>query len=287
MNPQDAGTGDPDTVRLTAWLYESALELPVEQFLEAALGRLADAFELLALRCWRTGAEGRAEPGRGHGAVQDAPSDGRLEALLPAGWLRLHGDLPLAWQVDVQPRRPDAPRMGLLQVLLEHLHRAERLAHRQSLRLQAAGAASQDPDAGLALCDPQGRLLNADTAFRRHLEAALPGWDGQALPFPLVWTETLARHGLVYRGLFVRVQRVEDHFHLRVRPDRRNTEFSQREMQIAEQVARGLTFREIGETLGLAPSTVSSHLYNLYAKLGLRRRAELVEWLGRRRELAA
>ncbi|HUP92990.1 MAG TPA: helix-turn-helix transcriptional regulator [Solimonas sp.] len=54
---------------------------------------------------------------------------------------------------------------------------------------------------------------------------------------------------------------------------------SDRESEIARRVGAGLTFKEIARELGLAPSTVSTHLYNLYAKLGIRRRAELVQWL--------
>ena len=52
-------------------------------------------------------------------------------------------------------------------------------------------------------------------------------------------------------------------------------------MQVALKLAGGLTFKEIARDLGLAPSTVSTHAYNLYDKLGIRRRAQLVEWVHR------
>jgi DNA-binding CsgD family transcriptional regulator len=54
---------------------------------------------------------------------------------------------------------------------------------------------------------------------------------------------------------------------------------SQRELQIAERVARGLTFKEIAVQLDLAQSTVSTHVYNLYHKLGVHRRSQLIQWL--------
>ena len=65
-----------------------------------------------------------------------------------------------------------------------------------------------------------------------------------------------------------------------MRPDRRAATISPREYDIAARIADGKTFREVANDLELAPSTVSTHVYNLYAKLGLKKRSELVQWFG-------
>lgn len=50
---------------------------------------------------------------------------------------------------------------------------------------------------------------------------------------------------------------------------------SVRECEIAGQVARGRSNKEIARALDISPNTVSSHLRQIFAKLGLVRRAEL------------
>ena len=54
-------------------------------------------------------------------------------------------------------------------------------------------------------------------------------------------------------------------------------ELTPQELQVALQVARGLTNREIAQTLFLSPKTVEFHLTRIYRKLDLHARAELVE----------
>ncbi|MFK0281897.1 AAA family ATPase [Streptomyces sp. NPDC090499] len=53
------------------------------------------------------------------------------------------------------------------------------------------------------------------------------------------------------------------------------TALTPQEREIAELAAAGLTNKQIGERLYLSPRTVSSHLYNLFPKLGIGSRAAL------------
>lgn len=56
------------------------------------------------------------------------------------------------------------------------------------------------------------------------------------------------------------------------------TLLSHRELEIAGHVAHGLSNKEIGQTLGISPWTVSAHLRRIFVKLSINRRIELC-WL--------
>jgi DNA-binding CsgD family transcriptional regulator len=59
---------------------------------------------------------------------------------------------------------------------------------------------------------------------------------------------------------------------------------TRRELEIAELAAAGRTSKEIAASLFLSARTVESHLLRVYAKLGVRTRAELSSVLGGRAE---
>ena len=54
-------------------------------------------------------------------------------------------------------------------------------------------------------------------------------------------------------------------------------QLSNREKQIVELICKGLSFKEVAKKLGLAPSTVSNHLYRVYDKLAISSRTELAQ----------
>lgn len=51
---------------------------------------------------------------------------------------------------------------------------------------------------------------------------------------------------------------------------------TEREREIIDGVGRGLTNKEIARQLGISDMTVKSHLQNIYAKLGVHRRTQLL-----------
>ncbi len=54
---------------------------------------------------------------------------------------------------------------------------------------------------------------------------------------------------------------------------------SEREYEVAQLVATGLTNRQIAEQLVLAPKTISAHITHILTKLGAGRRAEIAAWV--------
>ncbi len=172
----------------------------------------------------------------------------------------------------------DNEERSTLEQIVEHLAGADMLGRRiASLTVATNGVDGEG--VGLAVVNNAGQLTATDAKFTRLLREVVPNWDGRTLPFTLPAEIDPARPGIVFKGLWVGLQRVAAGHELRVRPDRRAVKLSDREIEIAGRVAQGFTFREISKEIGVAPSTVSTHLYNLYAKLGIRRRAELVAWI--------
>lgn len=53
---------------------------------------------------------------------------------------------------------------------------------------------------------------------------------------------------------------------------------SEREREVLQYVARGHTYKEIGEELYIAPKTVENHVRNILSKLHLNRKQELVRY---------
>ena len=53
---------------------------------------------------------------------------------------------------------------------------------------------------------------------------------------------------------------------------------TRREKQILHVLGRGLQNRAIAEELGIGETTVKTHIYNIYRKIGVRRRSEAVLW---------
>ncbi|HVL82602.1 MAG TPA: response regulator transcription factor [Actinomycetota bacterium] len=54
--------------------------------------------------------------------------------------------------------------------------------------------------------------------------------------------------------------------------------FSDREAQVLSKVVKGLTNRQIAETLCISESTVKAHIHKLFEKTGLSRRIDLATW---------
>lgn len=63
------------------------------------------------------------------------------------------------------------------------------------------------------------------------------------------------------------------------RPVEPDVPLTERQIEVARHVCRGLSNPAIAEQLGISPRTVTSHLDHIYTRLGIGSRAELVRYL--------
>lgn len=260
---------------LAATLYSGVFEQQ-EQFASWGLSCLVERLPMSQARWCLLTPSGIREicmAGLASSAPEAEFSTLRIEVLEPVENTRHE----FTWQRALPSSFVDEERR-FLQENLEHLVNAERLSRRlQGLLRQARGG---DPEpVGFAIVNAEGRIESADRVFEDYLRRANEDWDGRHLPFPLSLEAKAYTQGIPHGGLFYRLDPFGEKCHVRVRRDRRAPSVSGRELQVARKLAGGMTFKEIARDLGLAPSTVSTHAYNLYDKLGIRRRAQLVEWV--------
>jgi non-specific serine/threonine protein kinase len=134
------------------------------------------------------------------------------------------------------------------------------------------------------------RLFGAANAVRRSLSAALPPVDararsaavarvrttlgtefeaqldaGAALPLEAAIEEALATQPPVSQPVY--------------EPSTGTGPLSQREREVAELIAEGLSNREIAERLVIAPRTAEAHVTHVLTKLGLRSRSQVAVWV--------
>lgn len=133
-----------------------------------------------------------------------------------------------------------------------------------------------------AVCDSAGLFQDVEPRFVDMLEQAFPDWSGERLPFEM---PAAGFSGDVGGGLCLRVESMSDDLYLlHLRESGPLDELTQRERDVVLQVCDGLSAKAIGRSLDLAPSTVSTHLYRAYRKLGVESRTNLAKLVKSLRE---
>ncbi len=125
-----------------------------------------------------------------------------------------------------------------------------------------------------AVCDKAGAFHEVEPHFMDLLDQAFPAWSGQTLPFEL---PPPGYSGSVSEGLCMRVQELGDLYLVHLREADPLDDLTERERDVVMQVCQGLSAKAIGRNLALAPSTVSTHLYRAYRKLGVESRTNLAK----------
>lgn len=90
--------------------------------------------------------------------------------------------------------------------------------------------------------------------------------------------QTISSIRQVYRGSLVFPQAAKKWLFARRAASERQAELSEREWEVLELVAEGLTNAQIGEKLFVSDNTVKFHLQNIYQKLGVSNRTEATSY---------
>lgn len=122
-----------------------------------------------------------------------------------------------------------------------------------------------------AVVDREGVLHEVDQGFTALLEKHYPDWQGMNLPFELA----LDKDAYNVENLCVELEPLADLYLVRLHELGPMDSLTSREREVVFAVCRGLSHKAIGQELGLAPTTVSSHLYRAYHKLGVESRSAL------------
>lgn len=131
--------------------------------------------------------------------------------------------------------------------------------------------ATETTTASAAVCDRHGMFHEVEPRFLDLLDEHFPDREYGTLPFELPG----AADSFTIGELAVETSDLTDLVLVRIRNLSPIDQLTRRERQVVENVCQGLSHKEIGRVLGLAPTTVSSHLYRAYDKLGVSSRSAL------------
>jgi len=83
-------------------------------------------------------------------------------------------------------------------------------------------------------------------------------------------------YGCIALGLFLGAMNLKIREHS---SENIKIEFTRKEEEIIDAVKRGLTNKQIAQDMNLSLSTIKSHTNNIYKKVGINSRAELIDYL--------
>jgi DNA-binding CsgD family transcriptional regulator len=153
--------------------------------------------------------------------------------------------------------------------------------HNQIQQLKLAGQEASPTKA--AICDNQGWLRHAEDGFVDMLRAEFPDWQPPELPGGLrAWFFGPDGSDFFAKSLEISRRQQDDLILLQVRRRSALAVLTQREQQVTEWFAAGLTYKEIATELGLSASTVRRHLESIYYKLEVSSKAELIQLVHQR-----
>ncbi|KXU85046.1 hypothetical protein CI15_22455 [Paraburkholderia monticola] len=134
----------------------------------------------------------------------------------------------------------------------------------------------------VAMCLPPGLITLCEPAFFDLLRAEWPGGHGGHV-LPPVLIELLGSGADGHRGRHAvfRFERHPKFAFVRARLATSVDLLTEREREVAECVASGLTHKEVARRMSIAPATVRNHLQAIHRRIGARNNAELVALLQR------
>jgi len=157
--------------------------------------------------------------------------------------------------------------------LVPHLHEAFRLNVLSRIQSQDCGGVFN-----CALCDIDGNLIAMDEGFSTLMQTLQAGWDGILVPFDL----PDASGFVVLEGVVINCTRTLDVFSLQtMRFAKGYDQLTTKELQVCFYLKQAMSNQEIAEAMSLSYKTVENHFSNIYRKLTLKNRSQLLAFLSR------
>lgn len=141
----------------------------------------------------------------------------------------------------------------------------------------------QEGGSSAAICDSKGICYDIQPSFLSLISKKHHGWQGDRLPFDLPLASGVTQ--LRSQGLLISTTAIGDLLCVRARREGPMDILTKREHEIVSSVCRGLSYKEVARPLGIAPSTVSNHIYRVFEKLGVSSRTELAKLFSKARHL--
>lgn len=172
--------------------------------------------------------------------------------------------------------RFDEDDMARLEAVAPHVTEALAINRGLALLRSPVIGVSEFP---VALVAHDGQFLHATTAFDRVYRQSV-ATDSVVLESECLASIVRGEPHPLPGGLCLYGVADPAGWLLRIRRMNRIDQLSKREREIAHSFAGGANYKEIARLVGLAPATVRNHLRNIYAKLDIQNRVELIAAIG-------
>ncbi len=156
-----------------------------------------------------------------------------------------------------------------LQRMIHHLISAA--SHAYFLHLKQSKDAGNK--AALAICDQHGLYFEVQPSFMQLIQQYYPNAFSGRLPFSLLDDKTRLLEG----QLRFNKEKLGDLICVSIWETSPLDLLSAREQEVVQAITHGLSFKQAARDIGVAPSTVSNHLYRVYRKLNISSRSELAQ----------
>ncbi|MCO6177608.1 helix-turn-helix transcriptional regulator [Ciceribacter sp. RN22] len=158
------------------------------------------------------------------------------------------------------------------EILVPHMVEAMRI----NLFASLLGTEARQGEA-LAFCDARGVLYETTPIFNALVTAVCPDWRGPRLEPPCTPMDGVSTVRWSLNGLTFEASPCRDLFLVRAKRENVLERLSPRQLAVAEMLARGKQYKDIGRALGISPSTVTKHVNQIHERLEIRKREELVD----------
>ncbi|MFM0598417.1 helix-turn-helix transcriptional regulator [Paraburkholderia dilworthii] len=166
----------------------------------------------------------------------------------------------------------------LTELVFPHLREALRI--NQSLHVERMRPRADGYQWAMAICDAAGRLRFVEPQFTELLLLEWPTGPRQGLPVELTRIASSTPEARFVGNVVVFcIKVIHQSAFIRARRRMPVDSLSRRELDVARQVAAGLTHKEIAKVLRISPATVRHHIQAVHERAGVHNNAELATQL--------